>query len=202
MLNYTIEDRIKIKKNYKTLYHKWCCPYSLWIDFCEYMSPIEYNVWNEIRSNWLKFYPQYPVLNYFLDFADPINKIWIEVDWKEWHLDKEKDMKRQKIIENEWWKIYRINWKDTFVDIYKQEMDEYDWDWFVIETEWEKQNKIYWIRFYRYLIENLRIQTRQNIEWEKMIDKENKQNENRNNIFKQIQFLKNRLLNFWRSRFR
>jgi len=39
------------------------------------MSPIEFNVWSDIRSNGLMFYPQFPVLNYFIDFADPIRKI-------------------------------------------------------------------------------------------------------------------------------
>lgn len=77
-------------------------------------TPIEYNVWCDIRYWCIPFYPQYPVDKYFIDFADPIKKIGIEVDGKEYHQNFEKDFKRQQEIENLGWEIYRINGRDTY----------------------------------------------------------------------------------------
>lgn len=146
MKTYNLENRKEIKEAYK-MFYPGCSPYALWIDFCKYMSPIEFNVWSDIRSNGLMFYPQFPVLNYFIDFADPIRKIWIEVDWKDWHLDKEKDKIRQNKIENEWWKIYRVEWKHTYVNEFDYENEKYydrpykecEEEWFNELSEWEKK---------------------------------------------------------------
>jgi len=60
-----------------------------------------------------KFYPtsilNYPLieLNYSLDIAIPDLKIWIESDGTYWHQDKEKDLIRQRKIENLGWKCIR-----------------------------------------------------------------------------------------------
>jgi very-short-patch-repair endonuclease len=86
------------------------------IDWIKYMTPIEYNVWSDIRSLGLTFFPQFPILKYFVDFADPINKIAIEVDSKKWHTDEEKDKKRQKEIEKLGWTFIRFNSKQTYYD--------------------------------------------------------------------------------------
>lgn len=169
MNTYNIKDRIKIKEAYDKLFYPKCCPYYLWIDFCKYMSPIEYNVWCDIRSNGLKFYPQFPVLKYFIDFADPVKKIWIEVDWKDWHLDKEKDKIRQDKIENEWWRIYRVKWKDTYFNEFNFEdydRDCYDYDEYrdyesfydFSYSNWKNWLTI-WQRNYYELIEKLKIWT-------------------------------------------
>jgi very-short-patch-repair endonuclease len=53
-------------------------------------SPIEHNVWGEIREYGLPFYPQIPVAGFFLDFACPMLKIAIECDGAEFH-DADKD---------------------------------------------------------------------------------------------------------------
>lgn len=85
------------------------------------------NIWSEIRCYGLPFYPQFPVLNYFIDFADPLEKIGIEVDWKEFHQDKEKDRKRQLELEAQWWRIFRISGRHSFYDV---------WQW--LDDEWKK----------------------------------------------------------------
>ena len=81
-----------------------------------YLTPIENNIWSDIRRFGLPMYPQFPVKGYFIDFADPIKKIGIEVDSKQWHKDIKKDELRIKDIESEGWKIYIIQGKDTFID--------------------------------------------------------------------------------------
>lgn len=68
---------------------------------------IEYSAWCEIRALGLPFYPQFPVLNYFADFADPLRKIVIELDGKKFH-DKQKDDARDKRMRDGGWKIHRI----------------------------------------------------------------------------------------------
>lgn len=90
-------------------------PYEI-CDWIQTFTPIERNVWHDIRVIGLPMWPQYPILNYFVDFADPIEKIIIEVDGKEWHQDKEKDLERQNEIEKFGWIFYRIEGKQTFDD--------------------------------------------------------------------------------------
>lgn len=91
----------------------------MYFDWINILTPIEYNVWSDIKYLGLPFYPQFPVGRYFIDFADPIKKIGIEVDSKQWHTDKDKDEKRQKELEKLGWRIIRIQGKHT----YKQKED-------------------------------------------------------------------------------
>lgn len=78
------------------------------------MTPIEENVWGDIRNIGLPFFMQVPVGPYFIDFGDPINKIGIEVDGKEFHQDLEKDESREKELNGMGWIIYRIPGNVTF----------------------------------------------------------------------------------------
>jgi len=78
------------------------------IDWTEMMSIAEKLMWAEIKSIGFPMYPQFPVLGYFIDFADPVKKVGIEVDGKEFHTDWEADEKRQKEMEALGWKFYRI----------------------------------------------------------------------------------------------
>jgi very-short-patch-repair endonuclease len=71
-------------------------------------TPIEFDVWCDIRRIGLPFYPQVPVLNYFLDFGDPRTKIAIECDGKQWHTNKEKDRIRDEKISALGWQIFRV----------------------------------------------------------------------------------------------
>jgi very-short-patch-repair endonuclease len=70
-------------------------------------TPIELEVWGDIRCLGLPFFPQLPALNYFLDFGNPFLKIGIECDGKAWH-DKEKDRIRDDRLETAGWTIFRI----------------------------------------------------------------------------------------------
>lgn len=65
------------------------------------------NVWCQIRALGLPFYPKFPILNYFVDFADPIHRIVIELEGKKVH-DKQKAAIRENRLRNEGWKIYKI----------------------------------------------------------------------------------------------
>lgn len=120
----TIEDRLKIREAYA----RWTPrsdPYS-YFKWDETFSPIERLVWSEIRMLGLPFYPEFPVGKYFIDFADPIKKIGIEVDGKEFHQDREKDKFRQNELENLGWMIFRISGSTVYKKTDEDDGDEED----------------------------------------------------------------------------
>ncbi len=100
-------------------------------------TPIEYSAWQDIRGFNLPMLPQVPALKYFIDFADPLRKIGIECDGKQWH-DPDKDRLRDIALAKESWTIYRIPgsvcrkvltapWDlDKYDDLYEQKIH----DWF------------------------------------------------------------------------
>ena len=73
----------------------------------EWFSPIEDMTWNAIRCAGIPLYPQIPVLNYFIDFGNPILRVGLEVDGANWHQDVSRDRKRDAWIAREGWHIYR-----------------------------------------------------------------------------------------------
>lgn len=110
----TLEERNRIRERYKNWKPR-TDPYQ-YGDWISLFSPIENNVWSDIRYLGLPMYPQYPVGKYFIDFADPIKKIGIEVDGKEFHQDIEKDEFHQSELEKLGWEIIRITGDKTFKD--------------------------------------------------------------------------------------
>jgi hypothetical protein len=76
------------------------------------MTPIEAWLWADIREANAIFYPQYPVGNFFVDFANPVARVAIECDGYEYHLDKAKDRDRDAILESMGWVVYRITGHD------------------------------------------------------------------------------------------
>lgn len=88
------------------------------------MTPIEDNVWASIRYLGIRMWPQFPIRNYFVDFADPIQRICVEVDGKQYHQDKEKDMKRQKEIEGDGWQVIRIEGRHTYRCLQEEENEQ------------------------------------------------------------------------------
>ena len=106
--------RQQIRENYKNWTPR-SDPYQ-YADWLNIFTPIEKNVWIDIRFLGVPFYPQFPIGQYFADFADPVKKIVIEVDGKEFHKDEEKDKVRQREIESKGWKVYRIKGKQTFLN--------------------------------------------------------------------------------------
>ena len=126
--------RKEIRQQIREAYKAWTPrsdPYQ-YFDWLQVFTPIEKNVWSDIRFLGLPFYPQFPVERYFVDFADPVKKIAIEVDGKEWHGDYEKDKLRQIEIEKLGWTIVRILGQDTFKH---EEGDEESDDCGVSESE-------------------------------------------------------------------
>jgi very-short-patch-repair endonuclease len=78
-----------------------------YVDWSPLFTPIEAVAWSSIRCKGLPFYPQIPVLNYFLDFANVPLKIGVELDGKAFH-DEEKDYRRDLRLLQEGWRIFRI----------------------------------------------------------------------------------------------
>lgn len=74
------------------------------------MNTIERMAWMEIRKLGLPMLPQFPIGKYFADFADPIKKIVIEIDGKEWH-DASKDMLRDKEMNELGYEVIRFEAK-------------------------------------------------------------------------------------------
>lgn len=105
---------LRIRETYARLLPEWIAAYQKTGDmrqdpyFMDWeFSPIESYVWGDIRSMGLPFYPQIPVLNYFIDFGCPFLKIGIECDGKAWH-DSELDKARDVRLAKQGWMIFRI----------------------------------------------------------------------------------------------
>jgi hypothetical protein len=82
-------------------------PYFLpWGEFWK-KSPPEFATWWSIRYYYLPLYPQYPILNYFVDFGDPWQRVGIEADGRSYH-DEEKDLRRDEELFEMGWKVFRI----------------------------------------------------------------------------------------------
>lgn len=73
-------------------------------------SPAERLMFQELRCYWWTsgFVPEYRVGNYYIDFADPLKKIAIEVDGKQWHSDTKRDAKKDSCLRKQGWTVYRI----------------------------------------------------------------------------------------------
>jgi len=74
-----------------------------------FMTPIETWFWADIRACDAVLYPQYPVLDFFVDFANPKAKVAIECDGAAFHMDKAKDAARDKRLTDLGWTVYRIS---------------------------------------------------------------------------------------------
>lgn len=96
-------------------------------DWLKIFSPIEMDAWIALRGKGIPMYPQYNILNYYLDFANPGFKIAIELDGKDYH-DPEKDKKRDFELFKHGWKVFRIKGKEM-VREYKDFSDFEDWEW-------------------------------------------------------------------------
>ena len=93
----------------------WVSPYTNSLDWLSIFSPIEEATWMDLRSfGNTPLYPQYPTGKYFLDFGNPKFKVALECDGKEWHIDKEKDAKRDLELLADGWHIFRIGGKECF----------------------------------------------------------------------------------------
>lgn len=88
------------------------------------MTPIEFWLWSDIRQANVVMYPQYPVGKFFVDFANPVAKVAIECDGKEFHKDKAKDAARDEELLSMGWTVYRISGKDCRTDFDEEKMED------------------------------------------------------------------------------
>jgi very-short-patch-repair endonuclease len=99
-------------------------------------TPIEAAAWSDIRSWGLPLWPQLPVGCFFVDFGNPVLKVALECDGRQWH-DAEKDAARDEILEDAGWLVFRapgwrcmktvdrpVDW-DYLSDEQRQELREY-----------------------------------------------------------------------------
>jgi hypothetical protein len=71
------------------------------------LTPIERALWSDIRSLDLVLYPQYPVGRFFVDSGNPVAKVAIECDGKQWH-DAARDALRDSRLREMGWTVYRF----------------------------------------------------------------------------------------------
>lgn len=127
-----------IKKHYEEILPRimsrnkgqWVAPYTDLVRWELIFSPIEEMTWQSLRCfGQCPLYPQYPVDKYFVDFGNPKYKVAIECDGKEWHMDKEKDAKRDNVLFKQGWHIFRISGADCYkvCETYHERFD-YDKD--------------------------------------------------------------------------
>lgn len=83
------------------------------VDWVSVFTPIEMDLWGDLRATNLTVRPQYPVGKYFLDFAIPRFRIGIEADGRDWH-DRERDAKRDAALWSMGWRIFRLQGHECF----------------------------------------------------------------------------------------
>jgi len=85
------------------------------LNWNRFLSPIERTAWNSIReTSYIPLYPQFPVFNFFIDFANPLLRIGLELDGKNYH-SKETDLQRDLKLSKFGWKIFRLSGAETKV---------------------------------------------------------------------------------------
>lgn len=103
------------------------------IDWTRYFSPIESHAWVSIRGHYMALYPQFPVFNFFVDFANPHLRIGLELDGKDFH-NPEKDKVRDELLWRHGWRIFRVTGKEANAkfrhpDEVEQEIrEDHSWD--------------------------------------------------------------------------
>jgi very-short-patch-repair endonuclease len=69
-------------------------------------------LWSVVRRNQLggmKFYRQYSVDTYIVDFACPAGRLVVEIDGEYHDLQGQQDLQRQQAIENMGWRVVRFS---------------------------------------------------------------------------------------------
>lgn len=98
-------------------------------DWVSVFTPIEMDAWCLIRGKGgMVLYPQYPVLNYRLDFGNPALKIGFECDGKDFH-DINRDYDRDQRLWEAGWRIFRCTGSELHRTMEYPEYDEYDDNW-------------------------------------------------------------------------
>lgn len=105
----------KLRTTYKTYQRavdagKWSWmrgdPYAI-ADWLKIFTPIEDDAWCEIRSYGLPMWPQFPVDKFFVDFGNPVKKVALECDGRDFH-DAKKDAERDAVLLSHGWRVLRV----------------------------------------------------------------------------------------------
>lgn len=80
------------------------------------LTPIEAAMWEVLQASGQKFYPQYPIGNFFVDFAHPAARLVIECDGAAFHQDRKKDALRDAQLNAEGWTVFRITGRECMQD--------------------------------------------------------------------------------------
>lgn len=99
--------------------NEWAIDAYAWEDAGIHMTPIEVWLWADIRQAGVVMYPQFPVAGFFVDFGNPRAKVAIECDGRDYHLDKQKDIARDRVLEGMGWTVYRLTGSEC-----RQEFDD------------------------------------------------------------------------------
>ena len=106
-----LEVSSRDRKKYSQVYY---------LDWSKHFSPIELKAWNSMRIiGHIPLYPQFPLFNHFIDFANPSLKLGLETDGDKWH-SKEKDLSRDNKLKRFGWKIFRVTGSEvnkSYLDI-------------------------------------------------------------------------------------
>lgn len=82
-------------------------PYAI-ADWAAIFTPIEMDAWCEIRCAGIPMWPQFPVGKFFVDFGNPVAKVALECDGKDFH-DPVKDAERDRILNGLGWRVIRAS---------------------------------------------------------------------------------------------
>lgn len=115
-MNFPVNDWRRIRAHYADRFaeimaspvNEWAHGAYDWDDGMLFMTPIENWLWADIRACDAVLYPQFPIFNFFVDYANPRAKVVIECDGEAYHQDKAKDAARDKRLTDAGWSVYRI----------------------------------------------------------------------------------------------
>lgn len=122
----------------------WACAYPT--DWSLIFSPIELMAWQSIRAKGkIILYPQYPALNYFLDFGNPGLKVALELDGKYYH-NQDKDFIRDMELKKNGWNVYRITGSEMYKADFK-EITEIESEYYYEDRDEDKaiEDLRYWL---------------------------------------------------------
>jgi len=72
----------------------------------------EQRLWASIRSHPVVFYPEFPVLDRFIDFGNPFFRVGLEADSVAYH-SKDKDIERDQCLREVGWTIFRVPYHES-----------------------------------------------------------------------------------------
>lgn len=112
-----MNDWKKIRAHYSAIgnsfqRNEWACNPYAFEEAGITLTPIESWLWHDIRAVDAVLYPQFPVAGFFVDFANPVAKVAIECDGKNFHTNIARDELRDKKLASLGWNVYRITGAD------------------------------------------------------------------------------------------